>query len=75
MRRTSYTFVCDSCGAEVEKRSDLARFRVETGKGRKWQAAQTDLCADCETHFLATVEAFFPGEEIPDLHAMSREEE
>lgn len=76
MRKVTTEYVCDSCGAEVESAKDLQKFALErVARGRKFgPRAISDLCDDCEARLLAAVEPLFPGEEIPDLQAMRREE-
>jgi hypothetical protein len=76
-RKTTFTYICDSCGADMERQKDLQRFVVAlVGSGmRQTSNAHADFCAECEARFLATVEPFFPAESLPKLHAMSREEE
>lgn len=73
IRKTTY--ICDSCGKEVEKKKDLAKFSIqEHAPGGGWRgSAATDLCTDCETKFLGSVTTFFDGEHEQALLAMGRE--
>jgi DNA-directed RNA polymerase subunit RPC12/RpoP len=78
MARTTTThYRCDSCGREIKTSRDLQRFAVEQiSRGRRQnKVIAVDLCGECEPRFLAAVEPFFAGEDLPVLHAMSREEE
>jgi ribosomal protein L34E len=77
-RKTTIEYSCDSCGRSVEGLRDLQRFTLQrtSASGRRNHVTATgDFCDECETRFLAAVEPFYPAEEIPRLHAMSREEE
>lgn len=77
MRRTTVEYACDSCGKTVESQSDLQRFAITrvTWGGRRDATVSADFCSDCESGFLAAVEPYYPAEQIPHLHAMSRKEE
>jgi predicted SprT family Zn-dependent metalloprotease len=75
-RKTTFHYSCDACGTDVDRQRDLQRFGIHVvHAGRQQGATMTDLCGDCEARFLASVEAFFEGENLARLHAMSREEE
>lgn len=59
IRQTRY--VCDACGAEVERKRDLVRFYVR--RSNDWQNdASFDLCEKCEGAFLADLTKFVEGE-------------
>jgi hypothetical protein len=76
-RKTTTTYICDSCGATVERPKDLRRFVLLQGENPRAPVidARLDLCDECEPRFLAAVEPFFSGDNVSHLHAMSREEE
>jgi hypothetical protein len=76
-RKVTTEYRCDACSVEVKTVRDLQRFRLAIStRGRKADpVAATDLCGDCESALLGAVQAFFPVEELPELHAMGRVDE
>lgn len=77
MRKVTTEFSCDRCGRKVKTSKELQRFSVvQIRRGSKWNGAvHADFCEDCESEFLAAIEPFTPGDQLADLHAMSRSED
>ena len=75
-RKVTTEYTCDRCGVKVKISRELQRFKFEKiNRGRKYgPVVFADLCSPCESELLASLESFFAGENLPELHAMSREE-
>jgi uncharacterized protein YlaI len=65
IRKTTY--LCDSCGKEVEKKGDLRTLQVvpQTGSGYDYnRAVRTDLCEKCEDEFVISLGPYVKEEDL-----------
>ena len=74
VRETRY--LCDSCGAQVEKPRELHTFQLVPKEGSGYdynQAVRTELCAECQPRFIEAVVNFFPDGDEATIRNMERE--
>lgn len=76
-RKVTTEYTCDRCDLKVKTAKELQRFSVQkVNRGRRMnESVLADLCQPCESELLASLETFFAGDQLPELHSMSRAEE